>query len=227
MMSKWIKLEDAINDLDDLLDYLFADDIKTPTALKQVKADLLNLPTIEINEYANKDEAFMKGYAKGSIEGYIEGRASVEVSKDCISREQAIEAIGEVDWYHINRVGELVHGAASDETALYRAEDIYKAIESLPSVVSNVASKDHSGETTEMVDERCRGCKHYRLTCDMFSEICKYEPITEQSSKVGEWIMQGISPYEGIQRCSLCDEIYNITEEFNYCPNCGAKMKGA
>ena len=50
---------------------------------------------------------------------------------------------------------------------------------------------------------------------------------TEQSSKVGEWIMQGISPYEGIQRCSLCDEIYNITEEFNYCPNCGAKMKGA
>lgn len=41
----------------------------------------------------------------------------------------------------------------------------------------------------------------------------------------GKWVKQGLSPYEGVQRCSLCGNVYNITEDFNYCPNCGAKMK--
>ena len=45
-------------------------------------------PTIEVMEYADKDEAFMKGYEKGHVEGYVSGRASVEVSEDAISREQ-------------------------------------------------------------------------------------------------------------------------------------------
>lgn len=38
-------------------------------------------------------------------------------------------AIWDLDWYHINPQGELVHGANSDKhTALYKASDIFKII---------------------------------------------------------------------------------------------------
>jgi hypothetical protein len=40
----------------------------------------------------------------------------------------------------------------------------------------------------------------------------------------GRWIEQGLSPYEGTRRCSICESFYDIKEQFNYCPNCGAKM---
>lgn len=31
----------------------------------------------------------------------------------------------------------------------------------------------------EKADERCKGCNHYKLTCDLFSEICRFEPKDE------------------------------------------------
>ena len=52
---------------------------------------------------------------------------------DYISRQAAIEAIENTDWYHINHSGELVHGANSnDDTPLYKADDVYKAIDAVP-----------------------------------------------------------------------------------------------
>ena len=33
-------------------------------------------------------------------------------------------------------------------------------------------------------EKRCKGCRHYKLTCDLFSEVCKYEPTTEDCSTV-------------------------------------------
>ena len=54
---------------------------------------------------------------------------------DLISRQAAIDAIERTDWYHINNNGELVHGANSKyDVPLYKAEDIYKTINGLPSV---------------------------------------------------------------------------------------------
>ena len=56
-----------------------------------------------------------------------------EKMTDYISREAAIEAIENTDWYHINHSGELVHGANSnDDTPLYKADDVYKAIDAVP-----------------------------------------------------------------------------------------------
>ena len=53
---------------------------------------------------------------------------------DLISRQAALDAIECVDWYHHNDSGEMVHGANSaDHQAWYKADDIYKAIESVPS----------------------------------------------------------------------------------------------
>lgn len=52
------------------------------------------------------------------------------------------------------------------------------------------------------------------------------ETTTEQSSKVGEWIERigGISK-ELFYQCSKCYGEVD-TNEFDYCPWCGAKMKG-
>lgn len=53
---------------------------------------------------------------------------------DTISRTAVLDAVDGVDWYHQNKNGEMVHGANDDEhQAWYKADDIYKAIESVPS----------------------------------------------------------------------------------------------
>ena len=53
---------------------------------------------------------------------------------DLISREEAIEAIELVDWYHQNSNKDMVHGANDDEhQAWYKADDVYKALEAVPS----------------------------------------------------------------------------------------------
>lgn len=53
---------------------------------------------------------------------------------DIISRAAVVDAIEGVDWYHINKNGEMVHGANdNDHQAWYKAEDIYKAVGSVPS----------------------------------------------------------------------------------------------
>ena len=51
-----------------------------------------------------------------------------------VNIEDLKDAIMCLDWYHQNKHGEMVHGANSDEhQAWYKAEDIYKAIKSVPS----------------------------------------------------------------------------------------------
>lgn len=56
------------------------------------------------------------------------------VCLDAISRQDTIDAIEHVTWYHQNRNGQMVSGANSDEhQAWYKAEDVYEAIEALPS----------------------------------------------------------------------------------------------
>lgn len=52
------------------------------------------------------------------------------------------------------------------------------------------------------------------------------EDLPSVNQKTGHWIEQGLSPYEGIRRCSVCYKTYDIRAKFNYCPNCGAKMEG-
>ena len=53
---------------------------------------------------------------------------------DLIRRSDAIEAIEVVDWYHQNRNKDMVSGANSDDhQAWYKADDVYKALEAVPS----------------------------------------------------------------------------------------------
>ena len=87
-MSKYIKLEDAISDLANLWDYTTANGIDTVTALRQVNADLLNLPTIEVSEgvigQGSGDIDWQAVTSTGQeiyAKGYEDGRKSVETTE--------------------------------------------------------------------------------------------------------------------------------------------------
>ena len=61
------------------------------------------------------------------------------MADDLISRQVAIDAMENVDWYHINKDGRLIHGANSEkDEPLYKAEDIYNVLEQLPSAEPNL-----------------------------------------------------------------------------------------
>ena len=93
---------------------------------------------------------------------------------DLIYRQAAIDAVENVAWYHLNTKGEMESGANSTEhQAWYKADDIYKVLEELPSV--------------------------------------------QPKQKQGRWIIDN--------GCVCCSECGEPNMEWNYCPNCGAKME--
>jgi len=72
---------------------------------------------------------------------------------DLIERQAAIDAIEELDWYHQNCNNEMVSGANSSEhQAWYKADDVYKALEDLPSAQPKII--------------QCKDCKHCATETD-------------------------------------------------------------
>lgn len=54
---------------------------------------------------------------------------------ELIDRQGLIDTIEEIPWYHVNEAGKLASGANSElHTALYKEEDIFKALEDAPTV---------------------------------------------------------------------------------------------
>lgn len=77
--------------------------------------------------------------------------------EDLIKRSDAIEAIELVDWYHQNRNKDIVSGANSREhQAWYKAEDIYKALEGVPT------AKPKRGEW--IIEKTCNNNYNYRCS---------------------------------------------------------------
>ena len=61
---------------------------------------------------------------------------------ELIRKWDAICAVEGVDWYHINERGELVKGANSkDHEPLYKAKDVYDALENVKPVQSELEDK--------------------------------------------------------------------------------------
>lgn len=57
------------------------------------------------------------------------------MNEDLISRSALIDKIESTDWYHISEIGTLEHGANSKlHTPLYKADDIFVALENAPAV---------------------------------------------------------------------------------------------
>ena len=78
------------------------------------------------------------------------------------------------------------------------------------------------------VDDRCRvvrwheGLEPYVHLRDVVTAIVNM-PSAEQ---VGHWIGKPIAGYCRV-RCSVCGDVFLENDgRWNYCPNCGARMKG-
>ena len=52
---------------------------------------------------------------------------------DLIRRSEVVEAIDNIDWYHQNANKDMVLGATDEHQAWFKAEDVYSALESVPS----------------------------------------------------------------------------------------------
>lgn len=72
---------------------------------------------------------------------------------DQIYRQATIDAMEEVDWYHINKDGQLTHGANSrEDEPLYKAKDVYKVLNDMPSARSDLS--DYSDKLWRAAYER-------------------------------------------------------------------------
>ena len=126
---------------------------------------------------------------------------------DLISRADLIEAIEETDWYGFNTYGKLTHGARNESEAWYKYEDIYKAINKVPSVSADIPLK----EWKYLVNE---------------AEKLKKSVSAE---RVGVWQQDYRKTANGVDfcviSCSECDYYDAQMHYYNYCPNCGARME--
>ena len=67
----------------------------------------------------------------------------------------------------------------------------------------------------------------YRFLCDGIEECEDFTPADVPDRKVGKWNTDKESPeYATCSVCGHCDWDCTESEYFNYCPNCGAEMKG-
>lgn len=122
------------------------------------------------------------------------------MSEDLISRTEAIEAIEIINWYHQNKNKDMVRGANSDERqAWYKADDVYKALEAVPSADRPKGEWIESREQNILMAKRIEKGETWR--------VC---------SNCGTGFMIG-AQYEG-QKC--------YGKRFhNFCPRCGADMR--
>lgn len=95
----------------------------------------LNDLQVEIEELRAQLTVQPKPPENGFIPAENAEKKSNRTTGDTISRQAALDAIEEVDWYHQNKNKDMVFGANSSEhQAWYKADDIYKTLEELPSV---------------------------------------------------------------------------------------------
>ena len=88
----------------------------------------------------------------------------------------------------------------------------------------------------DLCDIECKGMK-----CNICDTGCEYRILAEalynagyRKQSEGEWRDlpdSGNGWFQNGQRifpkhCSICGEIYSYASKYNFCPNCGAKMKG-
>ena len=162
-MSKYIKQ-------DDIFELVRTGRLVSNSNFKSVCKAVGSLPTIEVSDKADRPFEY--------FEGFEDGKASVEVSEDCISREYMLETAQA--WKNMY---------PDSDTAREALTMMINEIDTAPSVV----------------------------------------PTTEQSPMVGKWmpIVEATEmgePYIAGIYCSECGETLRC--EANFCPNCGAKMKG-
>lgn len=86
--------------------------------------------------------------------------------EDSISRAMMKDAIDSTTWYHQNRNKDMVKGASDEETAWYKAEDVYKAIENVPTAQSKRKKGRKKGKNI---------CEQAKGHCEFKCSVCGAE----------------------------------------------------
>ena len=92
-----------------------------------------------------------------------------------------------------------------------------KRLETLPTTMSEY------GEVYANTREMDKMLEHNRTLCNFINAI----PSADRPQ--GEWV-NARDGYDGHMKCNQCFRTYDWDSEaqyYNYCPNCGARMKGA
>ena len=83
-------------------------------------------------------------------------------------------------------------------------------------------------DAIEAICNKCGGCDEIRKEC---WEITALKALPSAEAVQGEWI--DIDNYYRLATCSRCHKVTmfekwgDCTQPYNFCPNCGARMKGA
>lgn len=83
-------------------------------------------------------------------------------------------------------------------------------------------------DAASAIEELQQIAYHYEQTAnDYWKEACEYKA---QLPKRGKWVREMNVYDEPFYHCSACGECFDSNRDdtygiFNYCPNCGAKMK--
>lgn len=122
--------------------------------------------------------------------------------EDLISRETMKDVIDITTWYHQNRNKDMVEGASDEETAWFKAKDVFKAIENVPS---------EQPETCPYWDRESNFCALHRPSAQ------------PERKKKGKWIKNDNGTYS----CDQCHSWIPNEQHYyaRYCIFCGAPME--
>lgn len=81
----------------------------------------------------------------------------------------------------------------------------------------------------ELYDDAIRQLESGKITVGEFDK--RVEPLNAEVRKNGKWIIEKWEPQDIYEHalCSECGTYWSdpiLVESFDYCPTCGAKMKG-
>ena len=91
------------------------------------------------------------------------------MADEYIHKEDAINCIKHMTWYHVNGRGQLVDGANSD-TGLYKAKDVYKGLHDIP--VADVVPVVHAYWRDTGSGQECSACKEIQYGYDTGRCFC-------------------------------------------------------
>ena len=67
-----------------------------------------------------------------------------------------------------------------------------------------------------------------KIGFDAIVKVINAQPTIEPEQRKGKWVMHidDLFPEESTMECNQCHEHQPVTIDDNFCPNCGAEMKG-
>lgn len=164
----------------------------------------------ERNEYVEptRDYEFFGGeYAK---ECDAESATTTD-EDDCISRQAAIKEIA-------------LHDCTNGEVPYFTGKGVQEILKTLPQVTPTEKHEHGRLIDADALTEEMFAVDEEEWTTPEIRTILKNAPNITPPERTGEWIDVSGS-WCANEECSLCGEIVH-EYNYNYCPNCGAKMKG-